>query len=280
MKRPAFQFYPADWRKDVELRSCSISARGLWIDILCIAHECDPYGYLVVNGKPMTAAKLSGQVGLTVSQCKVLLDELIENGVARINGEGVIFSKRMVEDEELRNKRAEGGKAGSEFGVKGAEHGKKGGRPRKQTGDTETPLKTPLGGFVEPPPSSSSSSSTSVNSVPNGTDAAGVAALTKVELWAAGKSLLESQGMPKAQCGSFVGKLVKDYGDAIVIDAVRAAVVARPADAAEYLKATCQHAAGQRQRPNKQEALEQRNRAVAAEWVAEMQAKGSANATV
>lgn len=31
---------------------------------------------------------------------------------------------------------------------------------------------------------------------------------------------------------------------------------------------------------NKQEALEQRNRAVAAEWVAEMQAKGHANATV
>lgn len=159
MKRPAFQFYPADWRKDVELRSCSIAARGLWIDILCIAHECDPYGHLAINGRPMTAAKLAGQVGLTAAQCKTLLDELIENGVARIDGEGVIYSKRMVQDEDVRNRRADGGKAGSEHGKKGAEHGIKGGRPRKEKGDLKTPLKTHLGVYEEPPPSSSSSSS-------------------------------------------------------------------------------------------------------------------------
>lgn len=91
--------------------------------------------------------------------------------------------------------------------------------------------------------------------------------LTKDELWSAGKSLLMAADMPKAQCGTFVGKLVKDYGDAVVIDAVRAAVVARPADPAEYLKATCQRMAGQRVQPSKQDALEARNRAVADSWV-------------
>jgi hypothetical protein len=70
--------------------------------------------------------------------------------------------------------------------------------------------------------------------------------MTKDELWRAGKSLLSQAGMPSAQCGSFVGKLVKDYGDRIVVDAVRAAVLARPADPAEYLKAACMRAAGQR----------------------------------
>jgi hypothetical protein len=87
------------------------------------------------------------------------------------------------------------------------------------------------------------------SSVPTGTggDAAKPAdQLTKDELWTAGKSLLTGAGMPKAQCGTFVGKLVKDYGDQIVVDAVRAAVVARPADPAEYLKAACMRAAGQR----------------------------------
>lgn len=69
--------------------------------------------------------------------------------------------------------------------------------------------------------------------------------------------------MPKAQCGSYVGKLVKDYGDQIVIDAVRTAVVERPADAASFLKATCQTLAGQRTRPNKQEQLEAKNRQIA-----------------
>jgi uncharacterized protein YdaU (DUF1376 family) len=76
--------------------------------------------------------------------------------------------------------------------------------------------------------------------------AGGEVELTRVELWSAGKSLLETQGMPKAQCGSFVGKLVKDYGDAIVVEAVRATVVERPADAAEFLVGACKNAAGKR----------------------------------
>lgn len=110
-----------------------------------------------------------------------------------------------------------------------------------------------------------------------GGDAAKSAAdLTKDELWKAGKSLLEQSGMPKAQCGSFVGRLVKDYGDVIVVDAVRSAVLARPADPVEYLKATCMRTAGQRAPVNRQEALEQRNRSVADAWANE----GADHATV
>lgn len=155
MKRPAFQFYPADWRKDVALRSCSIAARGLWIDLMCIAHECEPYGHLTINGKPMNAAQIAGQVGLTKAQCLTLVDELIDSGTARQTPEGVIYSKRMVDDEDLRNRRAAGGQAGAEHGSKGAESGFKGGRPKIIKGG----LETPFSGEKEPPPSSSSSSS-------------------------------------------------------------------------------------------------------------------------
>lgn len=88
---------------------------------------------------------------------------------------------------------------------------------------------------------------TNTNSVANATD--GDAVANKAELWAAGKSLLAEQGMPERQCGSFVGKLVKDYGDTVVVESVRAAVVARPADAAEYIKAACLHAVGKRKQP-------------------------------
>ncbi len=112
----------------------------------------------------------------------------------------------------------------------------------------------------------------SLNSVAiaTGGDAAKPAAdLTKDELWKAGKSLLEQSGLPKSQCGSFVGKLVKDYGDLVVVEAVRSAVMVRPADPVEYLKATCMRSAGQRAPVNKQEALEQRNRSVADAWAAE-----------
>ncbi len=153
MKRPAFQFYPADWRKDMALQSCSIAARGLWVDMLCIAHECEPYGHLTVNLKPMTASQIGRHTGLTERETIKLLAELADAGVSSTTAEGVIFSRRMVRDEDLRNRRAEGGKAGSEFGKLGAEHGSKGGRPSASRGVYKPPL--------EPPPSSSSSSSTS-----------------------------------------------------------------------------------------------------------------------
>ena len=88
-----------------------------------------------------------------------------------------------------------------------------------------------------------------IPSVPDGTGSVAAkspADLTKAELWSAGKSLLSHAGMPEKQCGSFVGKLVKDYGDETVVDAVRAAVLAQPADPAEWLKAACMRTAGQR----------------------------------
>lgn len=165
MKRPAFQFYPADWRKDMALQSCSVAARGLWVDLLCIAHECEPYGHLTVNGKPMTAAQIARHTGLTEREAVKLLAELAEAGVSSTTDEGVIYSRRMVRDEDLRNRRAEGGKAGSEYGAMGAEYGIKGGRPPKARGVSEPPL--------EPPPSSSSSPSSKDISKPTASHPAG-----------------------------------------------------------------------------------------------------------
>ena len=46
MKRPAFQFYPADWRNNAKLRRCSEAARGAWIDVMCLMHDSDEYGVL------------------------------------------------------------------------------------------------------------------------------------------------------------------------------------------------------------------------------------------
>ena len=151
MKRPAFQFYPADWRKDAALQSCSIAARGLWIEVMCIAHECEPYGHLTINGKAMTPAQIGRLVGLPARECNALFAELEEAGVLSRSDDGTIFSRRMVRDEDLRQRRAAGGEAGSEHGIKGKEYGVKGGRPKKARGVSEPP--------IEPPPSSSSSPS-------------------------------------------------------------------------------------------------------------------------
>lgn len=111
-KRPAFQFYPGDWLRDTGLRSCSAAARGLWMDILCFMHEGSPYGYLKVNHKVILPPNLARMCGLTLEETEGCLAELAEAGVFETDAEGVIFSRRMIRDEELRNKRAACGHLG------------------------------------------------------------------------------------------------------------------------------------------------------------------------
>lgn len=112
MKRPAFQFYPADWRKDPSLSTCCLAARGLWIELMCIMHEASPYGVLAVNGKPMTDLQISRAVGEPMDVVQSLLDELESAGVFSRDETGAIFSRRMIRDEQIRNVRAAAGKLG------------------------------------------------------------------------------------------------------------------------------------------------------------------------
>jgi len=112
LKRPAFQFYPADWRKDPALSSCSLSARGLWIELMCIAHESEQYGHLSINGIPMSIPQLARLVGESPAVVVKLLTELDGAGVFSRTDSGCIFSRRMVKDERIRNARAEAGRLG------------------------------------------------------------------------------------------------------------------------------------------------------------------------
>ncbi len=111
-KRPSFQFYPSDWLRDTALRSCSIAARGLWMDMICFMHEGTPYGYLKVNHKVILSANLAAMVGVTPEVSTELIDELADAGVVQVDADGVMFSRRMVRDEELRLVRSAGGKLG------------------------------------------------------------------------------------------------------------------------------------------------------------------------
>ena len=117
MKRPSFQFYPSDWLRDTALRSCTTGARGLWIDMICFMHEGTPYGYLKVADKVILPPNLARMVGESLEVVESWLQELQEAGVYDIDN-GAIFSRRMIRDEELRQKRAEGGKLGGNPNLK------------------------------------------------------------------------------------------------------------------------------------------------------------------
>lgn len=111
MKRPAFQFYPGDWLRSTDLRSCSVAARGLWMDMLCLMHEGTPYGYLRVGNKDILPPILAKMVGETVENVEIWLKELENSGVFSRKPEktGCIYSRRMVKDEKVRESRANGG---------------------------------------------------------------------------------------------------------------------------------------------------------------------------
>ena len=146
MKRPSFQFYPADWLRDTALRSCSTGARGLWIDMICFMHEGNPYGHLKVGNKVILSTNLASMVGATLKDVIDWLEELHQAGVYELGEGGEIYSKRMVRDEILRNKRAEGGKLG--------------GNPALKVNHEDKP-KVEIEDKQKPTPSSSSSSSSS-----------------------------------------------------------------------------------------------------------------------
>jgi len=136
MKRPAFQFYPADWRNNSNLRRCSWAARGAWIDLMCLMHDADGYGVLRWEMK-----EIAQSIGCPLSLLKELRDKGVLKGCdtgvcepfvytprsGRKDGEPVTlipgqsgpiwYSSRMVKDEYVRNIRGSGTRFGDPEGA-------------------------------------------------------------------------------------------------------------------------------------------------------------------
>jgi hypothetical protein len=87
--------------------------------MLCFMHQGTPYGHLTLPAvsddgrkdilRPILPAVLARMVGGTTEDVEGLLAELEHAGVFSRTPEGVIFSRRMVQDEKLRETRASGG---------------------------------------------------------------------------------------------------------------------------------------------------------------------------
>jgi len=123
VKRPAFQFYPADWRSNAKLRRCTDAARGAWMDVLCVLHDSDEYG---VVRYPL--AELARAAGVPLRLLKELAAKDVLKGGDR-NAPAYVFtpvhagksgqpvtlveasegpcwySTRFVRDEHVRQKR-------------------------------------------------------------------------------------------------------------------------------------------------------------------------------
>lgn len=274
MRRPSFQFYPADWRNNANLRRCSPAARGIWIDVICVLHDSDEYG--------MVRWPLNDLANAANAPIK-LVRELVEKSVlkghdktvdrpfiytprtGRKDGPPVTliptqagpvwYSSRMVKDEYVRTVRGES----TRFSEEPKDSPK--GSPKPPFGDGST---------------SSSSSTPTVYSEPIGSGgaAAGKRAKTpeehrKSELWRAIKTLLVESGESKdlKAAGAVVTSAITRFDEATALAAIEATLHAKPAGAIAYLEAACQQALGRR--PNKQEALEAGNLAAAERFAME-----------
>jgi hypothetical protein len=107
---PAFQFYTGDWMKDPNLRRCSLAARGVWIDMICLMFDSEVRGVLATNGVAWSEREIAATISGETSQILTGVEELLRKGVvSRDDSEanstgipGAIFSRRMVRDEKIR----------------------------------------------------------------------------------------------------------------------------------------------------------------------------------
>jgi hypothetical protein len=72
------------------------------MEMLALMHEADPYGHLLINGRPPTDTQLAIQAGAPEVQIPALLVELESAGVFSKTRTGVVYSRRMTREQKRR----------------------------------------------------------------------------------------------------------------------------------------------------------------------------------
>jgi len=111
-KPPAFQFYPEDWLSNIKLQLCPMSSHGLLINLMCLMHQSDRYGYLLINGSQPSHRTIRELLRMNHRTFTLNLSILVNNGVLKVDDDGTIYCHRMVKDQELREVRKAAGSRG------------------------------------------------------------------------------------------------------------------------------------------------------------------------
>lgn len=125
MRQPWFKLFPGDWRQCPELRACSAAARGVWMDLMCLAHQAERYGHVEYD----SAETLALSLGIHPTEFLPAFEELERRKVFTRASPTDVFSRRMVLDEQRR--------------LAGVENGRRGGNPALKAAGA-TPLSTDL----------------------------------------------------------------------------------------------------------------------------------------
>lgn len=118
-RQPWMKWYPSDWRSEPRLRLVSRAARSLWMDMLGLMHEAEPYGELRLNGRALKPDGIAALLGDRVSDVKRWMIELEAAGVFSRKEDGAVFSRRMQRDRAKAAKDKENGGKGGNPTLKG-----------------------------------------------------------------------------------------------------------------------------------------------------------------
>lgn len=110
-KLPAIMLYVGDWLRDA-IAGCSLAAQGLWLRMMFVMHDSDRYGHLAAAGRPFSDEAVAARCGCSLDEYKSRLRELLDAGVPSCLSGGILFSRRMVRDAELRKARQKSGRLG------------------------------------------------------------------------------------------------------------------------------------------------------------------------
>ena len=112
MAQPWFKFDAERWLGDSRLRTVSLSAKAVWIDILCLMHQSEERGVLITAGIPWTQKEIAKRAQNGSKNVSKFVQELIEKEILNQREDGAFFSKRMVADETQEQTNKENGKKG------------------------------------------------------------------------------------------------------------------------------------------------------------------------
>lgn len=106
------KFFGSDWCGDQGLRSCSLAARGLWLEMLLVMDRSEPRGSLLLNGKQIDTRRLASIVGADKRDVETFFRELDDAGVFSRDGDGTVFSRKMRRDEARAERDKANGRGG------------------------------------------------------------------------------------------------------------------------------------------------------------------------
>ena len=123
--QPYIKFFPKDWLSDDKLKECCAESHGVYINLMCIMHQSQEYGVILLKQKHKQNSKqiqnfakqLAKQLPFDVAEIERGITELVEEGVLQIEDDR-LSQKRMIKDAYLSDVRASAGSEGGKNKVK------------------------------------------------------------------------------------------------------------------------------------------------------------------